>query len=141
MTTETTIPPVPTAKESPELIRFLEDLRWNGNPVCPHCGCPRSYRLNGPAAKGRPRLKCADCRAQFTVTSGSVLEGSRLPLATWIEALCLLTQSAEPLGVSDLRHALGISYRAAENIHLRLLYAARRSGKLAGALSTEQDHG
>ncbi len=25
--------------------QYLEQLRWNGKPVCPRCGCEKVYRI------------------------------------------------------------------------------------------------
>ena len=59
---------------------YLENLRWNGEPVCPHCGgFEKIYPIKSKSA--RPGLyKCGDCRQQFTVTVGTVFEKSKIPL-------------------------------------------------------------
>src|SRR6516165_6096462 len=73
---------------------FLEELRWNGRPVCPHCGSVAQHYFLNPQGEGRktrtgaisPRRvwKCKDCRRQFTVLVGTVFHGTRLPIRTWI---------------------------------------------------------
>ena len=46
---------------------FLENIRWHGVPVCPHCGSKSEehYKLtNGGIFRGL--YKCKDCRERFT---------------------------------------------------------------------------
>src|SRR5712692_568244 len=74
---------------------FLEELRWNGRPVCPHCGSLRTpYFLKPRADEGRKtrtgkvtqrRLwKCADCRQPFSVLTGTIFHGTKIPIRTWV---------------------------------------------------------
>ncbi len=64
---------------------YLESVRWPEGPVCPHCDSTGDhYRLEGKGGKkgekARPGLlKCQDCREQFSVTFGTVFEGSKNP--------------------------------------------------------------
>ena len=61
--------------------QYLEDIRWGGEPVCPHCGSisKHHYKLaqNG-AFKGL--YKCKDCRERFTVLQGTMFGGSHVSL-------------------------------------------------------------
>src|SRR5438876_1032435 len=74
---------------------FLEELRWNGEPVCPHCGSiAQHYFLTPKAADGRKtrtgkvtlrRLwKCKDCRRQFSVLTGTMMHGTKISIRTWL---------------------------------------------------------
>src|SRR5260221_2958849 len=73
---------------------YLETLRWKGTPVCPHCGHDeRCYFLNptnGPrttstgATTARRLWKCASCRQKFSVLTGTVMHGSKIPVRTWM---------------------------------------------------------
>lgn len=71
---------------------FLEDLRWDGKPVCPHCGSvnDKHYKLN---VKGEFKglYKCKDCRERFTVTVGTMFEGSHVSLRKWFIAIYIFT--------------------------------------------------
>lgn len=66
---------------------FLEEHRWNGTPVCSHCGCvdEKHYRLTfGGIFNGL--YKCRHCRKRFTVTTGTMFEGSNVSLDKWFYA-------------------------------------------------------
>src|ERR1039458_6390082 len=71
----------------------MEEQRWHGQPVCPHCGSPRVFNLNpqGGGRKARtgkvsPRRvwKCGACRKQFSVLTGSIFHGSKVELRIWL---------------------------------------------------------
>jgi transposase-like protein len=88
--------------------QFLELHRWPDGPVCPHCknaGQKRISKLEAPTA-GRRRLRqgvyfCGACRGQFTVTVGTVLESSHVPISKWLMALFLLCSSKKSLSRND----------------------------------------
>lgn len=62
-------------------LRALTETRWPQAPTCPRCNCCEVSTI-----ATRSRLQCAACRYQFTVTSGTFLQNSKLPLAVWFEA-------------------------------------------------------
>jgi len=83
---------IPTEADAYEL---LEEMRWHGRPVCPHCGSiDRHYFLKPRSRLGREtstgkltqrRLwKCSQCRKQFSVLTGTVMHGSHIPIRTWL---------------------------------------------------------
>lgn len=80
----------------------LERLRWNGEPICPHCGSQREnhYRLK---AKGifNGLYKCKDCRKRFTVTVGTMFDSSHIPLRKWFMAIYLF--SSHKKGISSIQ--------------------------------------
>lgn len=89
--------------------RFLEDMRWRGHPVCPHCGNDdRCYFLNPAngvsrktrtgAATQRRLWKCGEYRKQFSVLTGSVMHGTKLPIRTW--CFVMFEMAANKNGVS-----------------------------------------
>jgi len=69
--------------------RFLEDLRWADKPVCPHCGSVNDHYFLNPQGEGRKTRtgkvsarrvwKCKDCRKQFSVLTGTIFHGTKIP--------------------------------------------------------------
>jgi transposase-like protein len=75
---------------------LLESWRWPNGPVCPHCqnaGEKRISKLKAPSSSPRGVRKgvyfCGACHQQFTVTVGTVLERSHVPISKWLMALFL----------------------------------------------------
>lgn len=89
---------------------YLVQQRWNGKPVCPYCGCDKSYRIE----KGK-RFKCGNsqCYKKYSVTVGTVFEASNIPLSTWFPAMYLI--SAHKKGISSVQLAkdLGVTQKSA----------------------------
>ena len=75
-------------------LEYLEQKRWNGSIICPHCKNDKYYRF-----KDRKRFKCASCREQFTAKIGTIFEDSKISLKKWFVAIYLNT--AHKKGVSS----------------------------------------
>lgn len=98
----------------PDLAReHLERLHWPEGPVCPHCGCMgRISKLAGKST--RPGVyKCNDCEKPFTVTVGTIMEDSKIPLNKWLMAYALLSGSKKGFSAHQLHRSLGITYKSA----------------------------
>ena len=66
---------------------YLEAQRWPNGPICPHCGNADPAKigaLNGKAHRAG-LYQCAECREQFTVTVGSVMERSNALIAIFVD--------------------------------------------------------
>jgi transposase-like protein len=116
-----------------EARKYLESVRWPDGPFCPHCGSmDRNYPLNGTAA--RPGLwKCGDCRKQFTVTVGTVFEGSKIPLNKWLMAVHLMCASKKGISSHQLHRMLGITYKSAWFMTHRIREAMAEGGDPMGS--------
>lgn len=93
---------------------YLENLVWKGEPVCPHCGVKSTqhYKLkHGEAFKGL--YKCCDCRKRFTVTVGTMFEGSHLPLDSWFMTIYLFTTSKKGISSVFLHKLVGVTQKTA----------------------------
>jgi transposase-like protein len=98
----------PTSTEA-DAIAFAERLRWRDEITCHRWASTDDARLGG-----RPgRYRCRTWARQFSIRTGTPMESSRLPVATWLRALRLIMSSSK--GISSLRLAdmLGIRQRSA----------------------------
>jgi transposase-like protein len=104
---------------------LLERVRWPDGPICPHCVVTGGhYRVNPRKGSRRPVRqgvwKCRDCRKQFTVTVGTVFQGSKIPLSKWVTAIYLMGDSANRLNAHQLHRRLGLTYKSARFLVKRL---------------------
>lgn len=101
---------------------YLESIRWPDGPVCPHCGEGerKPYKLK---SKTRSLWKCAACRKQYTVTVGTIFEGSHIPLNKWLLAFNLLCSSKKGMSAHQLHRMLGVTYKSAWFMAHRIRYA------------------
>ncbi len=96
---------------------MLEAKRWPHGAVCPHCRATGAYKLTAKADSAKPgrkgRWKCKACRKQFTVTVGTILEDSRMPISKWLLAIQLLSSSKRGHSAHQIHLMLGITYKSA----------------------------
>ncbi len=92
----------------------LEKLRWNGEPICPHCGSQRENHYKLKERKVFKGLyKCKDCRKRFTVTVGTIFEGSHLSLRKWFMAIYLFSSHKKGISSLQLHRDLEVSIKTA----------------------------
>jgi transposase-like protein len=91
----------------------LEAIQWPEGPICPHCGAiNEATLLQGKST--RPGVwKCRPCQKPFSVTVGTVLERSKIPLTKWLLATELLTSSKKGISAHQLHRMLGVTYKTA----------------------------
>lgn len=95
----------------------LESIFWPTGPVCPRCGRrDRITDVRGPSARSGLR-RCLGCKRQFTVTVGTPLDASHVPLHRWLLAALILA-SARWIGYGDdigmeLHRSLGVTHKTA----------------------------
>jgi transposase-like protein len=100
----------------------LEQLRWPEGFICPACG-----KLAELWRETRGRLACSFCRYQGSITSGTILNKTRTPLTTWLEAAWHVTTAKNGLSAKTLERTLGTRYRVAWTILQRFRVAMVRS--------------
>ena len=107
--------------------KHLESLRWPEGPVCPHCGAVESAtKLKGKST--RPGVyKCRDCEKPYSVTVGTVLERSKIPLHKWVLAFHLMAASKKGMSAHQLHRMLGITYKSAWFMAHRIREAMKES--------------
>jgi transposase-like protein len=104
----------------------LEALHWPNGPVCPHCGSVENItKLQGKST--RPGVyKCNACEKPFTVTVGTVMEDSKIPLNKWVLAFALVNASKKGISAHQLHRQLGITYKSAWFMEHRIREAMKQ---------------
>src|SRR5205814_970076 len=82
------------------------------------------------------RYKCKTCKKQFTVTVGTIFEGSHIPLQKWFIGIYLLAARSKGISSLQLSKDLGITQKSAWYMAHRLRYAIRTSSFLAPLTQT-----
>jgi transposase-like protein len=111
----------------PEAARTLvESIRWPNGPVCGHCG--ETARKYATKRVGRWRCGNPECRKDYTVTTGMVMESSHIPLHKWLMAFHLAASSKKGFSAHQLHRTLGLTYKSAWFVHHRVMEAMREGG-------------
>lgn len=82
-------------------------ISWSGNGVCPKCGGHKHYRLSNGI------IQCGTCRHQTSVTAGTVMHRSHLPLTKWFVTMYFMSQDKRGISAVRFSQAIGVTYKAA----------------------------
>src|ERR1700680_4475543 len=88
---------------------FLFERRWPGGFVCPVCGKDRAAILKSRAHT----YECLDCGRQTSLTAGTVMHRSKLPLTAWFWAAHLMSTHSNGMSARQLEDQLGLTYTTA----------------------------
>jgi transposase-like protein len=116
---------------------YLERMRWGDRPVCPHCGSVREHYFlnpaNGKARKTRTGApserrvwKCADCRKQFTVLTGTIMHRSKIPVRIWLFVIFEMCASKNGVAAREIQRKYGLTGKTAWFMTHRIREAMRR---------------
>lgn len=105
---------------------WLESQLWTNGPVCSHC---KSENRSTPIRGREGVYQCNVCRKQFTVTVGTPLEHTHVPLNKWLLAAHLVHDDPGGMSPKRMHLELGVSYKTALQM-MRRLSAAREAGTL-----------
>ncbi len=115
-----------TEEEAPS---YFERIRWPNGPVCPHCGSSERIYTRKENFKTGTRsglYKCGECRDTFTVTVGTVMEASKIPLHKWLIAFYMMCASKTQVSALQLQRQLELgSYHTAHFLCHRIRFALK----------------
>ena len=103
--------------DEPAAQAWFESVLWpDGDRFCTRCGSDNTH----PAQHAKMPYRCRDCRKYFSVKTGSVMEGSPLPLRKWAWAIYLDVTSLKGVSSMKLHRDLGITQKAAWHMQQRI---------------------
>jgi transposase-like protein len=86
---------------------------------------------------------CGSCRCQVSVTAGTILQGTHLPLVTWFRAMWQVTSQKSGVSALGLQRVLGLgSYKTAWTMLHKLRRAMVRPGRdrLDGVVEVDETY-
>jgi hypothetical protein len=119
---------------------YLMNLRWANGFHCPRCDHHEAFHI-----RTRRLLECKECRMQVSITAGTIMHKSKLPLLTWFRAIHTLFEHEVGVTAYVLAEHLHINYRSAKLLIQKICFAfkieegrlrAFRQLKLSRAKST-----
>lgn len=105
---------------------LIESVRWPSGPICPHCG--ETERRYSTKREGRYRCGHPECRKDFSVTTGTVMEASHIPLHKWLMGFYLMAASKKGISAHQIHRSLEITYKSAWFMAHRIREAMRSVG-------------
>ena len=88
---------------------FLFERRWPQGFVCPACGSTGAALLKSRAHT----YECLDCGRQTSITAGTAMHRSKLPLTVWFWAAHLMATHSNGMSAVQLEAQLGITHKTA----------------------------
>lgn len=82
--------------------QHLKEQREKQGIVCSKCGCVHHYWK-----KNRNEWQCKKCGHRTTLTSGTVMHGTKLPIMYWYIAMHLLTSTKKSFSALEMQRQLG----------------------------------
>lgn len=124
---------------------LLEQLRWNVEPVCPHCGTIDQAtflqpvngvsRATGTGKQSQRRVwKCNACRRQFTVLVETIFHGTKISVRTWVLVILEMVASKNGVAAREIERKYHLTNKTAWFMLHRIREAMKRD-PLAGLLS------
>lgn len=125
-----------------EVERTFRDVRWpetNGEPVCPHCGGLDAY--DARRANQAPRYRCRACKADFSITSGTLFASHKLSLRLYLAAIAAFCNEVKGKSMLAVSREMGLSYKAAFVLchKLREAMAEELKGRMIGGEGREAE--
>ncbi len=94
---------------------YLINARWPNGVLCVHCGHDEVWRIrNGKL------FMCKECRKQFTVRLGTVMESSPIPLRKWLFGMYLFAIHSQGVASTNMAKQLGITQKSAWHMNHKL---------------------
>ena len=120
-------------------------LRWpetDGKAVCPNCGCQICYDCR--RSVNQPRWRCKACRADFSVTSGTLFAWHKLPLKTDLMAIAVFCNEVKGKSMLAFSRDLDVQYKTAFVLAHKLreaMASATRAVRIGGEGRTAEIDG
>lgn len=118
--------------------RYLVACRWPDGYRCPRCAHAEAYELGA-----RELFQCRSCRHQVSVTAGTVLHRTRVPLRLWFSAAYLVTTHTPGFSAVQLQRQLGLGrYETAWTMLQKLRRAMVRPerDRLSGLVEVDETY-
>ncbi|MHB9022582.1 MAG: IS1595 family transposase [Armatimonadota bacterium] len=118
-------------------LRFMIAMRWPHGVTCPHCGQRRVSFLSS-----RRIWKCLDCKKQFSVKVGTIMEDSALPLSKWLTGMWLIGNAKNGISSHELGRALGITQKSAWHMvhRINLAMQTQTFEKMCGEVEADETY-
>lgn len=88
-------------------IEYLEETRWEGNPISPFDPTSKVYKCKGN------RYYCKNTGKYFNVRTGTLFDGTKIPLQKWFIAIWLLASHKKGVPSRQLARDIGVTQKTA----------------------------
>lgn len=115
-----------------ECILLLEKIRWRGQPRCPYCDSKKFSRL-----KQESRYHCNECFTSYSVTVGTLFQGTHVKLFKWFHAIQIVMNHTHKVTVRQLAIEIDVNKNTALYMLNRINNAIRENPEFINSLLEE----
>jgi transposase-like protein len=117
-------------------VAFFTQIRFRDGAYCPHCGHKDVYQF-----AGGKRYRCAKCKQDFTIRTGTVFGESKLPLKKWFLAIYLLSTTSKGMSSVQLAKHVGVTQKTAWFMDHRIRETMTQGkGQLFGTIEMDETY-
>lgn len=117
----------------------LRHARWGNTEFeCPACGETEHWGL----IKTRKLFECYQCGKQTSVTAGTILQDTKLPLTTWFLAAYLILTTKKGFSTLELARKTGVSDKTAWFLHHKItsVLGHAQAREMFGLVEADETH-
>ena len=115
--------------------RLLERLRWPNGVACTRCGNLRISHITT-----RWTFKCLECHYVFSVTSGTALHSTHIPLQHWLIAAYLMCVAKKGTSAAQIERMLNVTTKTAWYLNHRIRHALTQTDRLTGIIEADETY-
>jgi transposase-like protein len=98
-----------------DCVVHLEKVLWKGHAICPYCQSDHSTLISK-----KHRHHCNNCNSSYSVTVGTFLHHTHLPLQKWFLAITLIMNAKEELLISQLAKQVDVDQNTALRMEAKI---------------------
>lgn len=115
---------------------YMRQIKWpDGEIICPHCSGERCVER-----ADHKRLRCKDCRKEFSYKTDTIFEDSPLGLDKWFVAVWAIANCKNGISSHELGRALGVTQKSAWFMLMRIREAMKTGSfrKMTGEVESDE---
>jgi transposase-like protein len=116
---------------------FMAQLRWPEGVTCPHC---QSKAVSYLSTRFMWKCMAKECRKQFSVKVGTVMEDSPIALEKWLCAIWMIANCKNGVSSYEIHRAIGVTQKSAWFLlhRIRLAMQTGTFEKLSGQVEVDE---
>lgn len=122
-------------KSENDCRKFLASIRWPDGVKCVYCLSTRVYARSCGSG-----FKCSACNCSFSVTTGTILHATKLPLFTWFVAIAQIVAAKKGISSLQLSRTLAVNKNTAWYMQFRIRQAIKSDVLLKGIVEADETY-
>ncbi len=122
-------------------IDHLEAIRFKNGAYCPLCGSTENVKRKKDGDRVG-RWNCHDCHKSFNVLSGTVMQGTHVPLQKWFAAIAIMVNAKKSVSSPQLARDLDLTNPTAWYMQQRIRAAmtSDQAPMLEGVIEADETY-